>query len=80
MSPPVSTATLYADVKVLDERVSNLQAEVAGMKTDITKVKSDVKEIATDLWNVRVRISAWAAGAGVLTSVLLKVMDHFWKT
>ena len=80
MSPPVSNATLYADSQVLAERVNNLQAEVAGMKTDIHEIKSDVKHIATDLWKVKIKISSYAAGAGVLTGVLLKLLDHIWKT
>lgn len=80
MSPPVSTAELYANQKELSVEVKNLKAEVAEMKSDIHEIKTDIKHISTDLWKVKIKISSYAAGAGVLTGVLLKLLDHIWKT
>jgi hypothetical protein len=79
MSPPVSNATLYADHRVLVERVDNLQADVTEMRSTLHGHTKDIKHLTEDIWKVKIKISGYAAGAGVLTSVLLKLLDHIWK-
>ena len=79
MSPPVSTATLYAEQQVLAVQLRNTQADVTEMKRELHVHTKEIKHLTEDLWKVKIKISGYAAGAGVLTSILLKVLDHIWK-
>lgn len=83
MSPPAISATLQADQMVLAQRVTHLEGDLHGYKAtndrEISKLKHEVSHLGDEVWKIRVKISGYSALAGVITALLLKTIDHFWK-
>lgn len=77
MSPPITLA-------VIVERVNNLKEDLDEKhlqnRQDIHKMRSDIQVLSQQIWLVKLKIAGYAAGGGVLTGVVLKIVDHFWKS
>jgi len=83
MSPPVSTAVLHEQHAVLESKVNSIQQELAEHKAstrkEISELKVDMKSIWKELTGVERRIAGWGVVSGVITALVLKVIDHLWK-
>ena len=83
MSPPVSTTALHEQQAVLSAQVISIQQELTEHKLltrkEISELKVDMKSIWQALTGVERRIAGWGVASGVITALVLKVIDHLWK-
>lgn len=68
---------------VLVERVENLKGSLEEKhgqnRRDIHAMRNDMQTLAHEVWLIKIKITAYATGAGILTAIALKALDHIWK-
>lgn len=88
MSPPVTLGTLHAGQQVMIERVENLKSDLntkhSQNRKDIHDIRSEVQEVQQQIWMLKLKLAAYAAGGsiggGSIAAVIIKVMEHYWKS
>ena len=77
MSPPITLA-------VIVERVNNLKEDLDEKHDQNTRaihaMRNDIQNLSQQIWLVKLKIAGYAAGGGVITGIVLKFIEHFWKT
>lgn len=88
MSPPVTMNTLHAGQQVMIERVENLKSDLntkhSQNRKDIHDIKGEVEDVKNQIWMLKLKLAAYAAGGsiggGSIAAVIIKIVEHYWKT
>jgi hypothetical protein len=69
---------------VLTERVDNLKDDLNSKhkqnRDSIHGINNRIETLTSEIWMLKIKIVGYASGAGVLTAVLVKIIDHLWKS
>lgn len=91
MGEEYSVAQIYRDFSELRVSVGKLEAGQASImhdlgnkhqqnRKDIHDIRGAVQALVDMVTSLRIQNARWSVGAGILTAVALKVIDHFFKS
>ncbi len=79
----VTLADLDKGQAVIGERISSMKADIDNKhkqnRDSIHSINGRLDILTNQMWLLKLKIVGYTSGAGVLTGVLLKLLDHFWK-
>lgn len=83
MSEP-SLSDLDKGQAVIVERLAHMERDVDFKhnqnRNSIHAINDQLQKLTNEVWMIKVKIVGYASGAGVLTGILIKLVDHLWKT
>ena len=87
MSTLITLASLYAEVQVLSERISNLSVNLnekhSQNRRDVHTMRNDIQLLSQQVWLIKLKLAAYAAGGSAIgggTVVgIIKLIQHLAK-
>jgi hypothetical protein len=82
-SGEVSLVDLAIGQAVLNEKLSNLKQETTEKhienKKDFRILKTELERNSKELLTLKIKLASYSAAGGVVTAVVLRILDHYWK-
>jgi len=82
-SGEVSLVDLAIGQAVLNEKLSNLKIDTTEKhsqnRKDLHSLEQKVTKVSTDILTLKIKLASYSAAGGVITAVILRILDHFWK-
>jgi hypothetical protein len=77
--PPHTIASLGEGQAVIVERVANLNKDIdvkhRQNRADIHRLGNGLQEACDEIWKLKVRMAVYSALAGIVTTVIVKLVD-----